>query len=337
MRDPYSVLGVSKDADEKAIKSAYRRLAKKYHPDSNQGDASAKDRFAEANTAYEILGDKDKRAQFDRGEIDASGKETFKGFQGGGFGGSRDPFGGFKGFGGFSRRAGGAPGGDNMSAEDILSEIFKQHKFDPNEGGGPFAGAATGGARAKAGGSARAGAQQPRGADVQGVAQITLEDLAAGRKVRVSLPNGRTVDAKIPAGATDGQTIRLKNLGAAGPTGAVGDALIKIEIKPHAIFKREGDNLRLDVPITLYEAVLGAKVKIPTISGKVQIGIPPGTSSGKNFRIKGKGLPKAGGGEGDLYASVKIMLPESGDSGLEALMRDWRDVKQYRVRGEEFE
>lgn len=335
MRDPYSVLGVSKDADEKAIKSAYRRMAKKYHPDSNQGDAGAKDRFAEANAAYEILGDRDRRAQFDRGEIDASGKETFKGFQGGGFGGG-DPFGGFKGFGGFARRGGASAGGDNMSAEDILSEIFKQHKFDGANEGGPFAGGGAGRAQARAGAGRSAG-QPPKGADVQGVAQISLEDIAAGRKVRVSLPNGKTVDAKIPAGATEGQTIRLKGLGATGPTGAVGDALIKIEIRPHTVFKRDGDNLRLEVPVTLYEAVLGAKVKIPTLSGKVQISIPPGTSSGKSFRIKGKGLPKASGGEGDIYASVKIMLPDSGDSGLEALMRDWQDVKPYRVRGEEFD
>jgi DnaJ-class molecular chaperone len=325
MRDPYEVLGVDRKASAADIKGAFRRLAKKLHPDANKNDPKAAGRFAEINAAYEILGEDDKRKAFDRGEIDAEGKPRFRGFEGGA---PRGP-GGFapgaefetfsfgpEGFTRSARRGGGGAAGPG-GFEDILKEAFG------NMGGG--------GARARRGGGA---AFEPEdfgvGADVSAALTVTLPQAALGVTQRLRLPNGKDVEVKIPAGITNGQQIRLRGQGMAGP-GGTGDVLISVSIAPHPTFTLEGADVRLDLPITLYEAALGAKVRVPTLDRPVEITIPPGTSSGRTFRLKGKGFP-AKEGRGDLLATVRIMLPEQSDPELEALMKKWRSEKPYDPR-----
>src|SRR5262245_14551780 len=325
MRDPYDVLGVSKSASAADIKSAFRKQAKKLHPDANKHDPKAASRFAELNAAYEILGEEDKRKAFDRGEIDAEGKPRFHGFEG--FGG-RDPRGGFGGgegsFETFSwgpegfQRSGGRGGGAFGGFEDLLKEAF---------GGGRGGGRVRGGR----GGFDPEDLAGGGGLDIQAALTITLPEAAKGEKKRVILPTGKEVEVRIPAGLADGQQIRLKGQGQTGRGGRTGDLLIAVTIAPHPLFKREGNDLRLDLPITLYEAVLGAKVRVPTLDGAVELAIPAGTNSGRTFRLKGKGFPGKDGA-GDLFASVRIMLPEENDVVLETLMKKWRDVKPYDPR-----
>jgi len=321
MRDPYEVLGVPKTANPAAIKSAFRRLAKKLHPDANKNDKKAASKFAELNAAYEILGDEDKRKAFDRGEIDAEGKPRFRGFEG--FGAGAGPgAGGFERGGfdtftwgpdGFQRGSrGGGGGGGFGGIDDILKDMF-----------------------GNAGGARRAPFEAedfapPGGRDATGAVSITLPEAAKGTTRRVLLPTGKEIEVKIPAGLADGQTIRLKGQGMPGPGGAVGDALITVSIAPHPTFAREGNNLRLELPITLYEAVLGGKVRVPTLDGAVELAIPPDTSSGRTFRLKGKGMP--GKEPGDLYVTVRIVLPDQSDPALEELMRQWREKKSYDPR-----
>jgi DnaJ-class molecular chaperone len=321
MRDPYDVLGVPRSAEAAAIKGAFRRLAKKHHPDANKSDPKAAQRFAELNTAYEILGDEAKRKAFDRGEIDAEGKQRFQGFRGqpgGGFGNAdfETTFpGGFRRGGG---RAGGAGGMGGF--EEILKGMF----------GGAAAGARRGGFETQF--EQEDFAAPPAGRDVTVPLTITLPEAATGGSRRVHLPNGKEVDVKIPAGLADGQQIRLKGQGLPGP-GAVGDALITVTIAPHPLFTRDGANLKLELPITLYEAVLGGKVRVPTLDGAVELAIPAGTSSGRTLRLKGKGLPgKSKAAAGDLLATVRIVLPDKGDPQLDELMKAWRDDKPYDPR-----
>jgi DnaJ-class molecular chaperone len=329
MRDPYEILGVQKNATPAAVKSAYRRLAKKLHPDANKTDKTAATRFSELNAAYEIIGDEAKRKAFDRGEIDAEGKPRFQGFPGGGPGRGRGGTGGFTQDGnfesftwgpdGFQRHSGGGGRAGGFRAggggiDDILKEMF----------GGA-------GRRAQAFEEEEFGGAAP-GRDVTGTVTITLPEVLTGTSRRVHLPTGRDIDAKIPAGLADGQTIRLKGQGLPGPGGPAGDALITVTIAEHPLFKRDGaKNLRIELPVTLYEAVLGGKVRVPTLDGAVQLAIPPGTSSGRTLRVKGKGLPSKDGA-GDLYATVRIVLPEGGDAELDELMKKWRDGKPYDPR-----
>jgi DnaJ-class molecular chaperone len=330
MRDPYEILGVQKNATPAAIKSAFRRLAKKLHPDANKTDKTAATKFSELNAAYEIVGDEAKRKSFDRGEIDAEGKPRFQGFGGGGPGGGRGrgPWGGagpgqdsgFESFSwgtdGFQRGGGGRSGGARGGIDDILKEMFggaagtgrRSQQFEQEDFGGAAA-----------------------GRDVTGTVAITLPEVLTGTSRRVHLPTGKEIDAKIPAGLADGQTIRLKGQGLPGPGGAAGDALITVTIAEHPLFKRDGSNLRLELPVTLYEAVLGGKVRVPTLDGAVELAIPPGTSSGRTLRVKGKGLPGKDGA-GDLYATIRIVLPEGSDADLEELMKTWRDGKPYDPR-----
>jgi DnaJ-class molecular chaperone len=318
MRDPYDVLGVKRSAPEAEIKSAFRKLAKKYHPDRNKDDPKAKERFAEVNSAYEIVGDKEKRGQFDRGEIGADGKPKFQGFPGGGPGG----FEGFSGFGGGpggSTRtfrwstSGAGPGGDPFADDDILSQLF--------------------------GGRGRATGGRPRpvrGEDVSATAAVTLEQIVRGEKARVDLPTGRTVDIAVPPGTRPGKVIRLKGQGMPSPSaGPNGDALVTIEFVPHPLFRVDGEALRAEVPVTLDEAVLGGKVRVPTLDGPVTMNLPPNSSGGRTLRLKGKGLPRVGGERGDLLVTPKIMLPEGGDRELEALMKTWRETNRYSVREDE--
>ena len=319
MRDPYEVLGVKRGAGSAEIKSAFRRLAKKLHPDANKKDPKAASRFAEINAAYEILGDDDKRKAFDRGEIDAEGKPRFRGFEGSSGGGAP----GFEREGAFEtfswgpegfQRSGGRPGGGFRGfggIDDILKDVFggrargAQPAFEPEDFGG-----------------AR---------DVLATVTISLPEATNGATRRVHLPSGKEVEVKIPAGLTSGQQIRLKGQGLAGPGGDVGDVLITVTIAPHPLFAVDGADLRLDLPVTLYEAVLGGKVRVPTLDGAVDLSLPPGTNAGRTFRLKSKGL-RSKAGQGDLLATIRIVLPDGSDAEFEELMRKWRETKPYNPR-----
>ncbi|MFL6813780.1 MAG: DnaJ C-terminal domain-containing protein [Bradyrhizobium sp.] len=320
MRDPYEVLGVPRGASAAAIKSAYRKLAKKHHPDANKNDPKSAARFAELNTANEILGDEQKRKQFDRGEIDAEGRPRFQGFPGG------DPRsrGGPGGFETHTFRTGGAgPGGfgGGGAFEDILNSMF---------GGAASRGARPGGGTTfefDTGGIAL-------DLDLSVTMTVSLEESVRGVEKRVRLPTGKELDVKIPPGVVAGQQIRLKGQGETAPGHRPGDLLITVNIAPHPYFKVEGSDLRLDLPITLYEAVLGGKVRVPTLGSPVELSIPKNTSSGRVFRLKGKGLPKPTGTAGDLFVTTRIMLPDGNHAELESLMQKWRDLHPYSPRSD---
>jgi DnaJ-class molecular chaperone len=326
MRDPYEVLGVPRGASAAAIKSAFRKLAKKYHPDANKNDPKAAARFAELNSANEIIGDVDKRKQFDRGEIDADGKPRFQGFPGGGFGGGH-PGGGFSGAdprgraGGFEThtfRTGGAGGGGGF--EDILNSMFGA--------------TAARGARGQGGGSFEFDPGTiALDLDLSVSMTVSLEEAVKGTEKRVRLPTGKELNVKIPPGVVAGQQIRLKGQGETAPGHPPGDVLITVNIAPHRFFKVDGSDLRLELPITLYEAVLGGKVRVPTLGSAVELSIPKNTSGGRTFRLKGKGLPKAGGA-GDLFVTTRITLPDGNDAELEALMQKWREAHPYNPRSD---
>jgi DnaJ-class molecular chaperone len=322
MRDPYEVLGVPRGASAAAIKSAYRKLAKKHHPDSNNNDPKAAERFSEINSANEIIGDEDKRKQFDRGEIDAEGKPRFQGFPGGDPRGGRPggPGGGFE---SYTFRTGGGgpggPGGGGAGFEEILNSMF---------------GGARGG---RPGGQGRSFEFETGGIgidlDLNVAMTVSLEEAVKGGEKRVRLPTGKELNVKIPAGVIAGQQIRLKGQGETAPGHPPGDLLITVSIAPHPLFKVDGSDLRIDLPITLYEAVLGGKVRVPTLGSAVELSIPKNTSSGRTFRLKGKGLPKAGGA-GDQFVTTRIVLPDGNDAELEALMEKWRDGHKYNPRSE---
>jgi DnaJ-class molecular chaperone len=319
MRDPYEVLGVPRGASAAAIKSAYRKLAKKHHPDNNKNDPKAAARFSEINSANEIVGDEDKRKQFDRGEIDAEGKPRFQGFPGGG-----DPR-GRAGAGGFEthtfRTGGAGPGGFSGGGfEDILNSMFGQ--------------AAARGARQGAGGTFEFDPGTiALDLDLSVSMTVSLEETVKGVEKRVRLPTGKELNVKIPAGVVAGQQIRLKGQGDTAPGHRPGDLLITVNIAPHPFFKVDGSDLRLDLSITLYEAVLGGKIRVPTLGSAVELSIPKNTSSGRIFRLKGKGLPKSAGA-GDLFVTTRIMLPDGNDAELEALMQKWRDAHPYNPRSD---
>ncbi|PWB81650.1 MAG: molecular chaperone DnaJ [Methylocystaceae bacterium] len=320
MRDPYDVLGVAKTASAAEIKKAFRHLAKKFHPDQNKNDPKAKEKFAEANAAYEILGDATKKGQFDRGEIDAEGKPRFSGFEGFGAG----P-------GGFSRGArGGGPGG---------AEHFEFHfggdaahgragaSFDPSDIFADLFGG--GGAR-----RGRAGAPPRRGEDVATQVTVSLVEAVKGGHARVFLPTGRTLEVAIPPGIEEGKQIRLRGQGQPGPLGGEpGDALVTVKIAPHPFFQVSGRDLKLDLPLAFYEAVLGGKVAAPTLDGQVELSVPAGSNGGRVLRLRGKGLPAVEGKPaGDLYVTLKIVLPEGADPELEAFAQKWRNGKPYDPR-----
>ncbi len=310
MSDPYTILGVARNASQGDIKSAYRKLAKKYHPDSNAGDARAQAKFSQVTQAYEVLGDKAKRAQFDNGEIDDEGKPKGFGFSGASPYGSsgQHPFGAGASYGG--------GGGGNFRPEDIFAEIFGSRQ-----------------------GHASARVQAARGHDVNYTIQVEFSEAALGTSRRVELSNGRKIDMKIPAGLTDGQQIRLKGQGQPGANGGpAGDAIVKVTVAPSPLFTRDGFNIKMDLPITLYEAVLGASLRVPTLDGRVNLKIPRNTSSGKVLRLKGKGAGKNAklSQRGDLLYTVRIVLPEARDERLEKLMEEWRQEKPYSPRGSEF-
>lgn len=292
MTDPYSVLGVARNADAAAIKAAYRKLAKELHPDRNKDNPSAAERFKAVSAAYDILGDDSKRGQFDRGEIDGDGNP-------------RAPqFGGFGGFGGS-----GANGGTHFEfrgdPDDLFESLFSR-------GGGfgtdPFA---------------RGGFQQrPRkGADRAYRLAVSFIDAALGRPQRITLASGKTIDLKLKPGVEDGMQMRLAGQGDAGP-GGTGDAIVTITVTPHRFFTRDGDDIRLDLPVRLDEAVLGAKVRVPTVDGPVMLSVGPDVTSGKLLRLKGKGWARKDGTRGDQIVRLLIDVP-AGDEKLKEAVRAW--------------
>ncbi|WP_114946176.1 DnaJ C-terminal domain-containing protein [Microvirga calopogonii] len=312
MRNPYDVLGVSRSASEAEIKKAFRKLAKTYHPDSNKDDPKAKDKFAEANSAYEILGDAGKRAQFDRGEIDAEGKPRFQGFEGfgGGRGGARpEDFSGFSGFSGFTGGARRSSRGN--SGADFGEDLFSQFFADAFRSGGE---------------APRQGrARSQKGEDVAATLTVTLEEVAQEAKKRIRLSTGRDVDVVIPKGVSNGQVIRLRGLGQGAPGIDPGDALLTINFAPHERFTPEGSDLRLRLPVEIEEAILGGSVRVPTLTGSVEMKIPPMTNSGRTFRLRGKGLPTKTG-HGDLFVTTEIRLPEVVDEDLMEYARKRRSA-----------
>ena len=296
-RDPYTVLGVSKSSSEQDIRKAYRKLAKAYHPDTNPGDAGAEAKFKEAGNAYEILSDKEKRTAYDQGMIDADGNPK-----------AHNPFAGGGGF-------GGGQGGNPFGGFDDIGSVF-----DDLFGGG----------RARGG----RGPQSMKGQDIKSKLVVSFVEAATGAKKEVSLPSGGNVNLSIPAGSKTGDTLRLKGKGQQSPFGgASGDLLVELTVRDHPFFKAEGDNLVLDLPITLKEAVLGGKVDVPTLSGKIRLTIAPNTSSGKIYRLKGKGVKKSTKGpEGDLLIRILISLPEQESQELAALVATWDENSSVNPR-----
>lgn len=305
MADPYSILGVARGANEKDIKSAYRKLAKELHPDRNKDNPKAAERFSEVTRAYDLLSDKDKRARFDRGEIDIDGNPTM------GFGYGGGPGGGFGGHDQRGFRADGFEGGIDIG--DIFDGLF----------GG------RGGMGGGFGGGQRRG-PAPRGANVQYRLNVSLTDAALQAPQRITLADGKTIDLKLPAGVEDGTQMRLAGKGEPGP-GGNGDAIVVIQLQSHPFFRRDGDHLRLDLPISLDEAVNGAKVKVPTADGAVMLTVAPGTSSGKTLRLKGKGFTRKDGTRGDQLVTIEVQLPE-GDEDLAKRLEGWRDSRNLRSR-----
>jgi DnaJ-class molecular chaperone len=302
--DPYTTLGVARTATEADIKKAYRKLAKELHPDRNKDNPKASEKFSQVTQAYDLLNDKDKRARFDRGEIDGDGNPAAPfGFGGGG------PQGGFR----PGSEFGGGDGGGDFS--DLFDGLFGGGR----RGGGGFSGGF--GAR-----------PQPKGANVAYRLAVPLTDAVILSPQRITLGDGKTIDLKLPAGVETGTQMRLSGKGQPGPGGA-GDAIVTIEIEPHRFFTRTGDDLRLDLPVSLSEAVLGASIRVPTADGAVMLTVPKGSSSGKILRLKGKGFHKKGaGGRGDQLVTLMVDLPVDDDALVE-FVQGWKDRDQRNPRG----
>ncbi len=290
MRDPYSVLGVARDAGDGEVKKAYHRLAKELHPDLNPDDTVVAERFKEVSAAYSLLGDPATRKRYDNGEIGADGQEkaryTYE--YAGGRGGPGA---------GFGR---GPQGGAGFNAEDIFGEFFSNMR----------------GGRASQ-------ARQQKGPDRSYKITVDFLDAAKGSTRRITLPDGRMLDVRIPAGIEDGKQIRLRGQGDPGPAGA-GDALVEVSVRGHQQFRREGMDVHLDLPLRLADAVLGARIEVPTVDGSVAMTIPKGTNSGKVLRLKGKGIkPPNAEQAGNQYVHLQVTLPDPPDPELTALLEEW--------------
>ena len=298
--DPYALLGVAKTASADEIRKAYRKLAKKLHPDLNPGDKSAEEKFKKVTAAYDLLGDPDKRKRFDAGEIDASGAERppehfYRHYAESGPGQRYDSKAGYADFGDLG---------------DIFSDLFGR------------------------GGAGGRGRMRMQGADARYQLEVDFLDAANGAKKRLTMPDGKTLDVTIPAGMQDGQTLRLKGQGGPAPEGGTpGDAYVEIRVRPHRLFERKGQDIHVELPVTLGEAVLGAKVTVPTVTGPVAMTVPKGANSGTTLRLKEKGVLNAKSGKrGDQYVRLKVVLPEKPDAELEKLVGEWATKHPYDVR-----
>ena len=300
---------MSRGSSSDEIRKAFRKLAKQLHPDQNPGDKASEERFKKVSAAFDILGDEDKRKKYDAGQIDSDGRETMRGFRPG-----ESPFAG----GGFHREG---PGGfeghfEGGDFSDILSEILGGRRGGAGGGGG-FGGF---------------GGQPARGQDVRAEITITVEEAVQGAKKRIAFSDGRTLDVSIPKGAAEGQVLRLKGQGGQGRGGA-GDALIELHIASHPVFRREGSNLTMDVPVSVPDAVLGGKVEAPTPDGPVTLTVPKGANSGQILRLKGRGLGDPGTGKrGDLLARLMVMLPDTVDPELQGFAEQWKADRPYTPR-----
>lgn len=295
MRDPYEVLGVAKAASPEQLKKAYRKLAKKLHPDLNPGNKAVEQQFKEISAAYDLVSDPEKRARYDRGEIDASGTERpqrsyYRTYAESGDGAKYRDF-----------------GGEGFSAEDLFADLFRDRH-------------------------GRERTFRARGADVTYTTAVDFLDAARGAKRRVTLNDGKTLDITIPPGTEDGQTLRLKGQGRPGIGGGEpGDAFIEVRVQPHAYFTRQGSDIHLEVPVTLPEAVLGASIAVPTIDGKVTVKVPPGSNTGTSLRLKGRGVAREGR-RGDQYVKLKVVLPDRPDEELKDFLGRWSKEHPYDVR-----
>ena len=304
--DPYQELGVSRSASADELRKSFRKLAKQLHPDQNPGDRAAEERFKRVSAAFDLLGDPEKKGKFDRGEIDADGREVMRGF---------DPRAG--GFGGRGSGAGGPAGGgfgaqfEGVDLDEILGGVFGRGGAG---GGGP-----------------RGGFGPQRGPDVRSRLEIDLEEAVRGGAKRIAFPDGRQLDVNIPKGAYDGQQLRLRGQGQPGRGGQAGDALIELTVRPHALYRREGADLHMDLPVTLYDAVLGARVQAPTPDGEVSLSIPKASTSGAVLRLKGRGAADDTGRRGDLFAKLLVALPET-DDGLAAFAETLKRDHPYTPR-----
>ena len=298
MKDPYEILGVASTATADDVQKAYRKLAKKLHPDLNPGNPEAEEKFKEVAGAYDLVGDADKRARFDRGEIDAAGAERppqnyYRDYQSSGV---DHPYANDSGF------------SDFMDSEDALAAILRR------------------GARAQA---------NRRGQDVQYRLPIEFVESIAGSSKRLTMPDGSTLDVAIPPGMIEGQVLRLRGKGAPGAgKGDFGDALIEVEIRPDRSFTREGDDITLEWPVSLSEAVQGARINVATPTGEVTMAVPKGSNTGTTLRLRGKGAPRRGGGHGDQFVKLKIMLSKDPDPELEAFVSGWERGKTFDPRRE---
>lgn len=297
MRDPYEVLGVPKGADIKEVKKAYRKLARKLHPDLHPGDKSAEDQFKEVSSAHDFLSDPDRKEKFDRGEIDASGtprdqRRYYRQYAEGGGTGARyaDPGDYFS----------------DLEGTDIFADLFRGMRHEQ---------------------------RKMRGADVQHRIDVDFIDAVNGATKEILLPEGKRLKVTIPAGATDGQVLRLKGQGAPSPTaGSSGDLRLELKIRPHPMFRRKDNDIHADLPITLGEAVLGGKVEVPTVDGSVNLTLPKHSNTGDRLRVRGKGVPIPGGGRGDHYVTLRVVLPPTPDPELTRLVEEWAPKHPYRVR-----
>jgi len=297
--DPYATLGVAKTASADEIRKAYRKLAKKLHPDLNPGDKGAEEKFKRVTAAYDLLGDPDKRKRFDAGEIDASGAERppehfYRHYAESGPGQRYDSSAGYADFGDLG---------------DIFSDLF-------GRGGG------------------RRGRMRMQGADDRYQLEVDFLDAVNGAKKRLTMPDGKTLDVTIPGGMQDGQTLRLKGQGGPAPEGGTpGDAYVEIHVRPHRLFERKGQDIHVELPVTLGEAVLGAKVAVPTVTGPVTMTVPKGANTGTTLRLKERGVLNAKSGKrGDQYVKLKVVLPDRPDAELEKLVGEWSSKHPYDVR-----
>jgi DnaJ-class molecular chaperone len=297
--DPYELLGVKRDATQKDIQSAYRKLAKKLHPDLNPGDKQAEEKFKQISAAYGIVGDEEKRARFDKGEIDGAGTEQAQRNYYRDYASANGGAGRYQNAGGFA---------DFGDADDVFSSFFSRR------GGGQ-------------------GQSRMKGQDRQYSMEVDFLDAVNGTKTQISLPNGPALEVQIPPGTRDGQTLRLRGKGEPGlGGGTAGDALIDIRVRPHKFYVRDGDDIRFDLPISLHEAVLGGKIRVPTPSGPVTVTLAPNSNTGKTLRLKGKGVPKRGGESGDAYVTLKIVLPDGPNADLATFVEGWEEGKIHEPR-----